>query len=686
MSVEQEVRENVLRQPVGPMTLEVLALPDDFVRRIVDRVIRVSYQEQYHMVVRDPGTESPDIETPDRDAATQPPIPPNDAHRPNITVRRFDAGEEADRYRRSMLASRPFLRGFTAPILTHRGERLRPDEFGADASAALRRATRFVARRLAFDGLRTTLMNAIEIIGPQRIPDDAVRAADLLRSTGLPVDLLKHFIVAPQPPDVPLAVLRFVTDRLSRGAKIETIKAQLDALPFRWSKTAAGFRVATESGEHDIGAVRLQLARGAYWKGVGTGANVDVARQLIERFPQASISVTIEENHVKPFLALARGWSQADPSRLSVFASPLPVSQWAQDNGKAGVLEPPQAATRTTATLVPRFASRRDDGSLFVPNESFLMDAMADAGHTVIQSPLLFQGGNLMAVRVPASGERILLIGEAEIHRNVALGLTPDQVAEAFRVEFGVDRVAVLPAVSFHIDFEVTVRARGDRLIACVNDSRSAVRIILACGLDALQRRGVLDAGGRRSAGRLLREDKAIEFVNLVGGIVRQQVTPSGHYPLSLARAFQVGPSDSGVGNLQRFLLAIDLLAGWNIRPEQWPTERHARAYVNAIQRRESDRAELYRQLVSLGFEVVGVPSLAEGERGVNYLNGIQDRSRYLMPAYGGLFGPLDTVAAAALGRAFGPGVEIVPILSGESQRRGGAVHCATCVYPKLSD
>jgi len=53
-SVEDEVRDNILNQSVGPGTLADYHLPDEFVRRVADRIIISSYQERYRMVVRDP--------------------------------------------------------------------------------------------------------------------------------------------------------------------------------------------------------------------------------------------------------------------------------------------------------------------------------------------------------------------------------------------------------------------------------------------------------------------------------------------------------------------------------------------------------------------------------------------------------------------------------------------------------
>lgn len=63
--LEQEVFENVQHQPLGDGTVEDLALPADFVRRVADRIVRASYEERYRIVVRDaegpvaPGSRSP---------------------------------------------------------------------------------------------------------------------------------------------------------------------------------------------------------------------------------------------------------------------------------------------------------------------------------------------------------------------------------------------------------------------------------------------------------------------------------------------------------------------------------------------------------------------------------------------------------------------------------------------------
>ena len=52
--LEAEVLDNVKRQPLADGTVADLALPDAFLRRVADRIVRSSYEERYRLVVRDP--------------------------------------------------------------------------------------------------------------------------------------------------------------------------------------------------------------------------------------------------------------------------------------------------------------------------------------------------------------------------------------------------------------------------------------------------------------------------------------------------------------------------------------------------------------------------------------------------------------------------------------------------------
>ena len=655
MSVEEEVARNVLSQAVGSGTLQSFALPEPFLRRIADRIIRETYRERHRQVHPDHSGGSPAARVTGRAGD-------------GLAIRTHELPHEVELARRLYIEDRPALRGFKAPIAGAFG----PDvAWPRDYPPALTTPARVVAENLAVEGLLPTVGLVIESIGPEEFLADAESGVELLRSVGVPVDLLAFFDMK----DAVTAIAR----RLRDGASASLLAAELRLTAFDFRPTRPGFRAATEDGAHEIGMLRLQLTRGTYWRGPGAGGCLDVARQLVETMPGVDIVASLEERHLPSFEATVSTWPLDRRAQFTVLVErSMTVSQWAQDNGKAGIVD------GHVATIVPRYASRREDGSVFVPNESFLMDGLAAIGHTVIHSPLLFQGGNLLLVDEPAAGLRTLLLGEAEIHRNTALGLTVEQVLQAFRTEFGVDRCVVLPAVSFHIDYDVSVRVAADgQVIAFVNDTEAALRIILDLGLGALEEHGTLDRLTAAAAREFLAADRMADLVDAVRPLVLATVDERGRFPIDLARHFAAGPMDSPVGNLQRFMAALDAATS-RVIPGLRPADRHARSFFASFGRRRADRAELHRGLASLGWRVVPVPSLADAEVSLVAINGIQDRSRYLMPAYGGFYAPLDEAAAEAFRQTLGPGVDVVPILCGESQRRVGAVHCSAAAYPRV--
>lgn len=589
-----------------------------------------------------------------------------------IEVLRSPRAAAVQSWRASLSEGRPELRGFRAPLLDQAATPWPIDVPPGPPDDAQVRAATLVARRLARDGLLSTLAQAIEVLGPAEFASNA--DLDLLRALGLPVDLIECFALEPSAS----ATVQRIAHALAGGRTAADLRTELGAAKFVFTPSRPGFRVATECGEQSIGTLRLQLASGAYWAGEGDGGSLDVARQLVQELDGVSFIASIEEKHVDAFLAIARGWPLGPTARFVVLPEPLPVAQWAQDNGKPGV-----DGAGAVVILAPRFASRGEDGSIFVPGETFAIESLVLAGQTVVQSPLLFQAGNLMAVNDPVRGERILLVGEAEIYRNVALGLTPEQALEALRVEFGVDRCVMLPAVSFHIDYELTVRSDMDGVVAFVNESSAAVRIILACGLDALAQHGKLDAQRAQQARADLAAGRIDPFMEVVMSSLASESKSFGHFPEAFAETFSGGPADSGVGSLQRFLLALDILTAHVVGAGELPFDEYTTAYLKSFQRRDVDRTALVRALEQLGWKVQPVPSLSEDSRGINYVNGVQERGRYLMPAYGGIYAPLDRAAQAAFEGVLGPRVRVVPILSGESQRRAGAVHCAVSVVPR---
>ena len=583
---------------------------------------------------------------------------------------------------------RPVLRGFRAPLplatlapaheflgLARESGAPRlaidPPELAGDAARA--RALAIVVARLARDGLPATLAAAIEALGPATFgrEDDLARLAEV----GLPVDWIACF--SPPDGDRGVALHAWIARALAAGKSLGDLRPDLARCPFAFAPTRAGFRVATESGETPIAALRLQVTNSSDYAGPGDGGAVDVVRQLARLLPDADLVTSVGEKHLAGFVETARGWSAGRTGRFVLLPSPLAVSQWAQDDGKPGIAAGAGGAGEREIVLVPRYATRGEDGASFIPGESLALAGVAAAGVAVVQSPLLVQGGNLLAVRDPRDGARILFVGEAEVERNAGLGLTREQALEALRIELGVDRCVVLPAVSFHVDFDVTIRAIEGGLVAFVNDPGVAHAIVVGCGIDVLESQGILAAEPARQARDHLRHGRANELLTLLGPMLGAQAVGIGQFPEKLALPFARGPSDSGVGNLQRFLLALDEMSSGVPGLDSWALDPHTGAYMRSFLRRAEARVELERRLVGLGIRVVRVPSSSDEERGINYLNGIHAPGRYLMPAYGGLFEALDRVAARAFAEALGPSVEIVPVLCGETQRRGGGIHCA---------
>lgn len=593
--------------------------------------------------------------------------------------RPIELSPQVKAWRASLPEGRPALRGFRAPILDHRDETV-PIDLPKDAAS--RRAAAIVARDLARKGLLVTTAAAIEAFGDAR----AGIGPTELRAIGLPVDWLEHFHGSGAAPAGADSIVRSIVGRLAAGSTFASLEAELSRLSFSFRPSLAGFQVATESGEHEIDTVRLQITSGTYWTGAGDGGCLDLMRQLLEALPQARFVASIQDKHFAGLLETCEGWqtlrASGSESRLAQIPESLPVAQWAQDCGKPGFVPASTGEGYEIVTLVPRYSSRGEDGAAFVPGETFLVDGFASAGLRAVQSPLLFQGGDLLAARDPKDGARILFLGEANVWRNTALGLTREQVIEAFRIEFGVDRCVVLPAVSFHVDQELTLRGIGGRLVAFVADPVPAVRIVLSCGLDAIAKAGALDAASVARARADLDTGRDREFLESVFPAIGARGLGFGRYPESFSEAFSSGGADSGTGNLQRFLLALDLLVSWTLPVDELPLDPHSVAYLRSFRRRDEDRRGMVEQIRALGLEIAHVPSLPEGNRGIDYLNGVHEPGRYLMPAWGGLFEPLDRAAAEAFRAGLGPGIEVRPILTSESQRRGGAIHCSISVLP----
>jgi len=672
VSVEDEVVGNILNQRIGDRTVADDGLPEAFVRRLADRVIRASFQQRYRIVYEDRGSGAGQPGSAPRASTSAP------AEGFSVFVHRI-AGRELN-FWSGLPEARPALRGFRAPIVRFGLE----EPFGPLAAGTpeeVQRVADIVSRGLAKEGLLMTTARAMLSFGVGSFTTDTANSCDVLAIAGLPVDLLALFGGDRARERAWLYVARDMGRGLEAGQSLEEVVAEA-AKGFRPGRQTDEFVTVTDSGEGVFDTMRLQSTRGDYWGGEGDGGSVDIARQLVTRMPDVEFLISIEQQFAGTLVATARGWSGAGLRRTRLVTEPLTVSQWAQDDGRWGTARLRGAGERKRAILVPRYASRGEDGSVLVPGDSLLLAGLGASGETVLQSALLFQGGNLIVFRLPGpQGRRGMLVGEAEIYRNVALGLSAREALEALRGAFGVDECMVLPAIAYHIDYEVSVRMVNGKLFAFVNDTLAAARMIGACGIEALARKGVLSEPDAARAKDALAAGRYAEFLELAARPVLARVDEAGRFPASLADVFSVGKSDSGVGNLRRFLVACDELAASLPETDDREPGAHAAAYVRSLRRRAAERGRLRTRLAELGMQVVAIPSLSDEEQSINYINGLHDSTRLLMPAYGGLYSRLDEAARAAFSEALGPGVRVLPIYCAESQRRDGAVRCSVSVY-----
>jgi hypothetical protein len=689
-----------------------LNLPEHFVRLVHDRALIDAWQEKHRRVA--PGT----IPAPVRTFASP--------HRAGRFVRtmRAELRPEVSAYRAGSTNRLSPLRGFRAPILDHAGNLHAIARLANGLSAMECEAAAVIERRLAHDGLLATLAEVIDRLGPAQYLTNTPAALTNLATLGFPCDLLRHFRAddLENASNRPPAIVTLVARMLVEGAGLEAVRQALRRLPFEFVPSAAEidwtegatveavaterhqtdfnvkiqapkFEAATDSGENDVGLFRVQVGGG--WRdGIVPGGSIDVIVQLVEVQRDAEFLISVEYEVAGPFESMVtNSWRLRRPNHATLCVEAFPVAPWAQDNGKAGVLvapsTPPNLATvmvvsnglQKPATLAPRYATTGEARSTFEPGESYLMDGLRAAGHTVIHSPLLFQGGNLLVVRQPQSGERLLLLGEGEVYRNVALGLTSDQTLEAFRREFGVDRCVILPAASYHLDFDVCLRAHKNEVVAFVNDNHAAVRLILGLGLEALARHGALDAAHAQAAREDLGSGHNLELLRRLTHAIPQPVA-TGKFPAALSRFFVADSTDDAAGNLQTFLLALDLLESEcdTNAPPAGNAERVE--YLLGLRRMSQAQRKQIEQLQRLGWRIVPIPSMTELNCSINYLNGIHYRGGYIMPAFGGFYASLDRAAQAAFGQTLGADIKLTRIRSAECQRKHGGVRCAAAAYP----
>lgn len=665
VAIENEVLENIRNQKIGFHTVDDLALPKPFLEAVADRVIRESFQERFRVVVAEGDALA--AAKPPR-SATQPVTDAPFALRRN-PLNPLEPGFEHWLTYREI---RPPLPGFRCSAVDCEPSNT-AFSLAESATDAQRLAARIIGRTLAREGVVRAAAHAIAALGPDRFGKDARADLRLLSDVGLPADLLRYFrpTGSAQPVDA-----GWIAQQLISSPQVDG-RFSADSFEFTFSQSLPGFRVAGEDGQYGVRSFRFQITRGDDWLGPGDGAGVDILRQVVQRVPEMPLMIHVEERFLEPLLETMRSWNMPNPQRIQLLAETMTVSQWAADNIRPGTVAVPGKRHRELAMLAPRYCSRGEDGSVFVPGDTKLLASLAATGRKVRCSPLHFQGGDLLAYYDREPAGCVLLAGEADIHRNVALGLTAAQAAEALRIEFGADRIEILPAASFHIDCELTIRRRGDSYLALVNDAPAAAEQIARIGMAVLRTGGLLSADDEARAARLLSQRRIAEFYEIVAPAIGALAIRPGQFSERRIRGFSVSAVDSAVGNFQRFLLAIDLLVALAELPQENSADGHTQAYFRSLRRLVARQKELHARLQALEFRVIPVPSLSADRLSINYVNAVHTPERCLLPVYGGLFEPLDRVVISRVTDVFGTDVRVTPIVCAESQRRGGAVHCS---------
>lgn len=505
------------------------------------------------------------------------------------------------------------LRGFRATL---NAPETWPVTLPTNATAVEEQVEQRLRERLPCEGLLVAGTAAAKALGLTE-----ANAAEGLKRVGYPLDLLEHFA---HPSGA--TILKFIvagdTNELSRAE-------------FRWKAAATGFVAATEHGEHPIRAVRMQL-RGDFNDGIVPGSGFDITRHLIGALPDARFLISVNQQwaDVTRYEA-ASSWKLRRRGQVLLCPEPLEIGGWAQDNGKGGSL------AGAPAILAPRYASLDNEEAQFSPADSYGLDTLRGLGVRVAQSALLFQGGNTLVVRDPATKQRVLLLSEIEVWRNIRLGLTREQTLDGFRIDFNVDRVLVMPMVSYHLDYEVTCRVIDGQMVALVNDPLPIARRIVELAEAKLAAAGL-------------------------AGDTLEATDPR------LEKVFRVSGMDSPSVNYMVYRVAQD-----------WLRAHHGEEgeYFDALRRQISGMADLRRVLQEQGWNVVAVASMPALRVGINYLNGLQDQKRFVMPAYGGFYTPIDEATAAEIRAAYN-GVEVVPLPCAQLQTHQGALHCVVSVFP----
>lgn len=463
---------------------------------------------------------------------------------------------------------------------------------------------------------------------------------------------------------------------------------------------AAGARATPDAPAIAPSFVRLQAPRADHFIGRGSGDSLDLALSVLSALPEVPAIVSVGERHVAPFLDSLRAARIARSATIRLVVTPASPSQWTHDNAKAALTA---GGAGEAAIITSAYPSRSDLPSELILDESRAIDALSEVVPRR-RSPLLFQGGNILLVEEPPQpgafpGEptrRVLLVGEAELVRNLHSTPSIGAIEQDFQREFGADRVVALPNASFHIDYDVSVRLVDTRVVAFVNDQATGAALITLAAIEHMERRAA--APRQRSAGpaptraalHALREavqsTDPSRIASHFGPLVSAHTGPIGQVRESFADLLAPGsgpPSSDPVARRSRWadahrvLAAFDTLIAPSGADHGAPASNPILSFYRAINRQMDRRRAITQLIAACGWQIVSVPSISDADRSVNFINALHTARSALVPSVGGLFAAVDQRALNVWRSSVGASVEVIPIPSGESQLRQGAVRCS---------
>lgn len=535
-------------------------------------------------------------------------------------------------------------------------------------------------------GLLRTLARSVHQVFAREPGMDPGAIERQLLVQGFPLDLLRFFPREGEAGnEMAKPWIAFLTLQFQRRISPESLDEALLKTAFRFKPSKSEFTLVCEADPPELEALRLQIAGGYRKDGMVPGGDLEFVARLVKALPDVKIVASIENK----FFDFAReiavwSWDLRRQKQLTLIGENLPLSPWARDNATVGMLNPGSGSRGPAMLLSPRYASVGENDSRWLPGDSQLMNGLSAAGLLITQSSLLYQGGNLMAVKSPRTGRRILFAGEAEVHRNVALGFSWEQALEALRLEMGAEECIPFPAGSYHLDYDVTFRRQGDRWLAFLNDASAAAVYIANLGIQALEERKVISMGEAYTLRTALQSGSGARLRASLDAVLESSKDKDGQYVQLVAQAFVKSPSDSATANFQCFLIAVDWLEAEDLPEFTVHSETTRGQYLEALADLQLQLRHQRRLLEREGFTTVMVPSMPDLYVAPNSINGQHLPSRFLMPAWGGFYEGLDQVASSVFRRELGKSIEVVPLVCSHLQRHHGGVHCLVSFIPAV--